>query len=174
MIAGTNPGADGLSANPASLMSQSWYDNGTSEVITFTLHGLPINTAYSLYIYGAGSNVGFGGSYTVPAANQAATYNTATGAYSTEPSATAVDRSVFDANGSPTAELGLTWTLLPVVSDASGNLIFNVNKDNGSGIKGSINGFQLDAGSTVAAPEPASIGLLAVGGLALLARRRKA
>jgi hypothetical protein len=174
LVAGTNPGTDGLSANPSGLMAQSWYDNGTSEIITFALHSLPASTDYNLYIYGAGQNVGYGGTYTVPAANQASGYNTAAGAYSTEPSATSIYRSVFDASSNPVTEQGLTWTVLPVTSDANGNLTFNVNKDAGSGIKGSINGFQLDSGGSIATPEPASLGVLAMGGLALLAHRRKA
>jgi hypothetical protein len=171
IVAGTNPGLDGLSSNPALLMNQSWVTNGTAETITFSLTGLVPSSPYALYIYGAGGNIGSGGTYTLPAANQGVGYIATAGNYSTEPNKTGAFRSVFDSTGiNPTPELGLSWQLLPAVADASGDLSFTVNTDLATGIKGSINGFQLD---TVNTPEPASLGFLAVGAAALLGRRRK-
>ena len=172
MVAGTNPGTDGLSANPSSLMGQSWFDNGTSEYMIFNLTGLTPGNFYSLYIYGAGQNVGYGGTYTVPTANQASGYNTAANAYTTEPSATSIYRSVVDGTGNASTENGLTWVVLPVQADSSGDLSFDVLKDGTSGIKGSINGFQLQP---VPTPEPGTMALLG-SGLALAAsmlRRRR-
>jgi hypothetical protein len=169
MVSGTNPGTDGLSANPSSLMSQSWFDNGTSEYMVFNLAGLTPGNAYDLYIYGAGQNVGYGGTYTVPVANQAAGYNTAANAYTTEPSATSIYRSVVDSGGNAATEQGLTWVMLPVLADSSGDLTFNVLKDGLSGIKGSINGFQLQP-----VPEPGTVALISSGvALAALAYRRR-
>ena len=180
------PGSDGLLANPqlptqagppngpanvTGLMGQSWFDNGTSEIITFGMAGLIPGHAYNLYVYGSGAGNGNGGTYTVPATNQGVGYNSTTGAYTTEPNATQIFRSVFDSSSgtNPAPELGLSWTVLPVVADAGGNLSFNVVKDNGSGSKGYINGFQLD---DLNVPEPASVGLLGVGSLALMLRKR--
>jgi hypothetical protein len=165
MVAGTNPGTDGLSANPSSLVGQSWFNNGTSEFMIFNLTGLTPGNLYNLYIYGAGQNVGFGGTYTVPVANQAAGYNAAANAYSTEPSATSIYRSVVDSGGNPLTEQGLTWAELPVQADSSGDLSFDVLKDGLSGIKGSINGFQLQPEPT---PEPSTMALFG-GGLSLAA-----
>jgi hypothetical protein len=186
---GTNPGTDGLAANPAlptqagppngpanltGLVGQSWFNNGAgSEIMNFGLTGLIPGHSYKLYVYGAGANNGNGGTYTVPAANQDIVngYNTASGAYSTEPNKNGIYRSVFDATGiNPAPELGLTWTVLPVVADGSGNLTFSVSTDVATGSKGYINGFQLD---DLNVPEPASVGLLGVGSLALMLRKRK-
>jgi hypothetical protein len=193
MCNGTNPGSDGLLANPAlpnsaappngpgqlqGLMSQSWLDNGTSEFINFNMSGLTPGHQYLLYVYGAGANVGNGGSYTVGAAGtvnaayEGTGFNATAFAYSTEPNATQIYRSVFDNTGiNPIPEKGLTWTVLPVVTDASGDLQWFVNKDNATGSKGYINGFQLDDLTPV--PEPASIGVLAAGSLALMLRKRR-
>jgi hypothetical protein len=170
IVAGTDPGTDGLANNPSGLMAQSWFDNGTSESITFNLSGLTPSTVYNLYIYGAGTSNGFGGSFTAPAANRATGYNATTGAYTTEPTVAGINRSVFDSTGTnPTPEQGLSWVLLPVQADSSGNLSFSVNKDNGSGIKGSINGFQLDV-----VPEPSALALVGTGfGLMLMVIRRR-
>lgn len=172
-VSGTDPGTDGLSSSPSQLMDQSWFDNGTSEYITFNLSGLTGGSLYSLYIYGAGQNNGYGGTYTVAAANQAAGYDATAGAYTTEPSSTSIYRSVFDGTGDPAAENGLTWVVLPVQADGSGDLSFDVRKDALSGVKGSINGFQLDAAP---APEPGTLAILGCGiimaGLAFRRRRQ--
>jgi hypothetical protein len=165
-----NPGSDGLSANPTQLENQSWFDNGTSEYMIFNLSGLVAGNAYNLYIYGAGSGLGYGGSFTVPMANQGSGYNTAANAYNTEPSSSSIYRSVVNGANNPTPEEGLSWTLVPVVADANGDLSFDVMKDGLSGIKGSINGFQLQA---VAAPEPSTLALASLGSLGLLLNYRR-
>ncbi len=160
MVSGTNPGSDGLSANPSQLVGQSWFDNGTSEYMIFNLSGLTAGARYDLYIYGAGQNNGYGGTYTVPVANQGPGYVATANAYTTEPSSTSIYRSIFDGTGSPAGEQGLTWVVLPVQADGSGDLSFNVNKDGLSGIKGSINGFQLQPATV---PEPGTLALLGLG-----------
>jgi PEP-CTERM motif len=171
---GTNPGIDGLSSNPTGLMNQSWQTNSTSESISFSLTGLPANTPYNLFVYGAGVKAESGGSYTLSTANQGSDYNSASGAYSTEPvvagdPTNGIYRSVFDNTGiNPIPELGLSWTELPAVSDSTGTITFTAGEDIATAIKGSINGFQLDQ-----VPEPASIGMLAFGGMALLGRRNR-
>ncbi len=140
MDAGTNPGSDGLPASPSALMGQSWVDNGTSEFITFTVSGLIAGAAYDLYIYGAGPTNGYGGTYSLAAANQPGGY----APVSTQPGGGTIYRSVFDTSGTnPAPNIGLSWNFLPAVADGNGNLSFNVNKDAGSGVKGSINGFQI-------------------------------
>jgi hypothetical protein len=79
-------------------------------------------------------------------------------------------RSVFDGTGiNPTPEQGLSWVLLPVQADGSGNLSFTTAKDGLSGIKGSINGFQLDV-----VPEPSTLALAGAGlGMMLMVIRRR-
>jgi hypothetical protein len=177
----SSTGTDGLAANPVlntssnpstqGLMEQSWFDNGTTEEINFGLTGLIPGHEYNLYVYGSGNTTGNGGTYTVPTANQGTGYNTSSGFYSTEPTGV-IDRSVFDSTGiNPLPEEGLTWTVLPVMADGNGDLTFSVNKDVSSTSKGVVNGFQLDDLTLV--PEPASIGLLAMSGLTLMARSRK-
>jgi hypothetical protein len=151
-------------------MAQSWFDNGTSESMTFNLSGLTPGGVYNLYIYGSGQTNGYGGTYTVPTANRGPGYNAASNAYTTEPVLANIYRSVFDATGiNPTPELGLSWQLLPVQADGSGNLSFTAAKDGLSGIKGSINGFQLDV-----VPEPSTLALAGAGfGIMMMIRRRR-
>jgi hypothetical protein len=170
VVAVSNPGTDGLTNNPAGLMAQNWFDNGTGESMTFNLSGLTPNAVYNLYVYGAGTTNGFGGTFTAPVANRAAGYNATTGAYTTEPQLANIYRSVFDSTGiNPTPEQNLSWVLLPVQADGSGNLSFSANKDNGSGIKGSINGFQIDA-----VPEPSTLALAGAGlGIMFMMIRRR-
>jgi hypothetical protein len=169
-VAGTFPGTDGLAANPLQLMNQSWFDNGTSESITFNLSGLTPSGVYNLYIYGSGQSNGYGGTFTAPVANRGPGYNAAANAYTTEPTAAGMYRSVFDGTGiNPTPEQGLSWVLLPVQADGSGNLSFTTAKDGLSGIKGSINGFQLDV-----VPEPSTLALAGAGlGMMLMVIRRR-
>jgi hypothetical protein len=169
-------GTDGLTANPTELMSHSWETNATSEALIFQLTGLTVNANYNLYIYGAGAtaNNGNGGTYILPAANQGTGYNSSSGAYTTEPSSVSAFHSVFSSNGgnNPTPEQGLSWVLIPAKADANGNLQFIAEEDTKTGIKGYINGFQLDGAITLT-PEPTSVALLGAAGLGLAGRRRR-
>jgi hypothetical protein len=168
-------GTDLLTANPTELMTTGWDTNSTSETIIFQLTGLTANSAYSLYEYGGDQgNVGCGATYTLAAANQGVGYNSSTGAYTVNPSATSGFHSVFSASGgnNPTPEQGLSWVLLPAKADANGNLQIFVNEDHGSTIKAFTNGFGID-GTFTLVPEPASIGLLGAAALGLLSRRRR-
>jgi len=163
ITSGTNPGSDGLSSNPTGLMNQSWQTNGTTELIQFTLTNLTPGGAYNLYIYGSGTKDGDGGTYSIAPANQ-----DGPASITIEPNASAIYRSVFDSTGiNPSPELGLSWGLLPAVADSTGAVSFTVNEDSATAIKGSINGFQIDA-----VPEPVSGGIFLIGGAAAMLRRR--
>jgi hypothetical protein len=136
-------GKDGLEPNPEALIKPSWIVGSTSDKIEFQLTGLTPNGTFDLYIYGAGKN-GNGGSFTLADTNQGTGYNSADGAYTTESTKGSVYHSVFASGGTdPKPEEGKSWVVLPAAADAGGNLIFFVEHDHGTKLKGSINGFQL-------------------------------
>jgi len=148
------------------LMVDDWITNGASEGFMFQVTGLTadIGQSFSLYVYGSGTSTGQGGTFSLASGNgneTVTTNNSATNRYS----------SVFSTNGgnNPTPELGLSWNELTGTVDSSGDVEFS-ELASGTGVKPGINGFQLD----VSVPEPASVGLLAMATLGLLARRRKA
>lgn len=162
---GTTAGTDGT-ATPSGLMGQYWFDNGTSEYLTYTLTGLTANAPYLLYLYSGTGTLGQGATFALAAANQPAGY----AAVSTQPSSSSSYVSVFDSTGiNPIPKESLSWNELSAVADPSGDLTFLVNKDATTGIKGAINGFQLDT----PVPEPMSVAVFAVGGAGLLVRRRR-
>jgi hypothetical protein len=120
-----------------------------------------VGDTFSLYVYGSGTTNGQGGVFTLAASNGGASATT-------NSSSTNRYLSVFAADGiSPGPEKGLSWNLLSGTVDASGDVTFT-ETDNADLVKPGMNGFQLD----IAVPEPASLGLLALGGVALLGRRR--
>jgi hypothetical protein len=139
----TPAGADGLETNPKELITPSWVVGGTADKIEFQLTGLTPNSAIDLFIYGAGKN-GNGGSFALADANQGTGYNSAEGAYTTEPTKGSVYHSVFASGGTdPKPEEGKSWVVLPAQVDAGGNLVFFTEYDHGTKVKGSINGFQV-------------------------------
>jgi hypothetical protein len=187
----TAAGTDGLLPNPGStsagtganngwgvsgsaqqeLMGNEWISNGAAEGMIFSLSGLAAGT-YNIYVYGSGTNNGQGATFTLDPSNVITT------AAATTNSNTASEfHSVFDSTGiNPTPELGLSWNLLTGTVGANGILTFTATASETSGpVKPGVNGFQIDAvAGGVTTPEPASLGVLAIGGLSLLARRRKA
>lgn len=169
-------GADGLTANPASaldgygtdagaahmeLMNTAWVANGKSDGMQFTLNGLAPHGNYTLYFYGAGTSLGQGASLTMDAANGGASA-------ATNADTTSEYYSVFGADGITPVPAGESWNVLSFNADANGSATFSALASETTGaIKPSLDGFQIQT----AVPEPASLGLLALGALAL--RRRK-
>ncbi len=154
--AGLTTATNAPPANPAALMGQSWANNNLTEFVTFTLSGLFAHATYDLYLYGAGQANGYGGTYTLAPANQPPGYVPV----STEPDLNTNFHSVFDSTGTnPAPVLGLSWNLLPAVADNNGSLSFTVNTDSSTGVRGSINGFQLALVAGSVPPLITSLGL---------------
>jgi hypothetical protein len=152
------------------LMGTTWITNGKSEGFTFEVTGLTADEgdAFSLYVYGAGTAAGQGGSFTLASSNGGGPAVLTNGSASTDYA------NVFGTGANstnPLPEQGLSWNLLTGTVDTNGDVTFTElqNPGGGSGVKPAMNGFQLD----IVVPEPASVGLLAIGGLSLLSRRRR-
>jgi hypothetical protein len=166
LVASVATNGNGYTASNAQrlLMGNEWVTNSTADGMEFEVTGLTAEEGdtFSLYVYGAGSVDGSGGTFTLASSNG--------GASATTNSNTAQRYlSVFDSTGvNPTPEKGLSWNLLSGVVDTNGDVTFSEAAIAGDSAKESINGFQLD----VAVPEPTSIGLLALGSLGLLTRKR--
>jgi hypothetical protein len=174
-------GTDGLPPNPGStqdtlvsgsshklMMDSAWIYNSASEGAIMTIGGLTANAQYDLYVYGNGTAAGQGGSFTLASANSGVAGDTV-GSVVTNAGAATWFRSVYSTAGGndPAPELGLSWNELVATADGSGNITFT-EIQSGDGIKPAINGLQIDA-----VPEPASLGLLSLGGLVLMARRKR-
>jgi hypothetical protein len=167
---------DGYQANSSDqiLMGDDWITNSTGDGMQFEVTGLTAyeGDSFSLYVYGVGTAKGSGGTFTLATGNDAiggidtASVNTNTaGEY----------LSVFSTNGgsNPAPEKGLSWNLLTGTVDSSGDVEFSYGSyESSQPAKEGMNGFQLDIAPPVVMPEPASVGLLALGSLGLLARRR--
>jgi len=139
----SNSGGGSGPANDALMRDYLWVKNGSS---TITLGGLTPNATYDLYIYGLGDQTDQSILVTLDAANGGATGNT-----------TGPERSPLNE--------GENWIKLTPNADSSGNILFTwQNRDNQHG---GLNGLQL------VVPEPATLSLLALGGLAILRKRRK-
>ncbi len=96
------------SSNNNLLMGSEWIGGGTGEGWAFTFNGLQPNTAYSLYVYGAGNTNGQGGRFegTTTLVTDATTGITTGGvlnatAVNTNNVAANSNRSVFDSTNSP-------------------------------------------------------------------------
>jgi hypothetical protein len=162
----TGTGPDGYGTTGASheeLMTPSWITNGAAEGYLITLNGLTPNGMFNLYVYGAGSANGQGGTFTLTDSSGVATGG---GSVTTNSGSTTLYKSVFEADGTTLVTAGESWNKIAAVADNTGSLSFE-ELFSVSGTKPAINGFQIDA-----VPEPASLGLLALGGLGLLGRRR--
>jgi len=138
-----NAGGGSGPADDALMRDYLWVKN---EASTITLGGLTPEATYDLYIYGLGDQTDQSILVTLDAANGGAAGNT------TGPAR------------SPLNE-GENWIKLTPNADSSGNILFTwQNRDNEHG---GLNGLQLIV------PEPATMTMLALGGLAALRRRRK-
>lgn len=112
---------------------------------TISFAGLPAHTAMTLYVYSQANQQG--GARTI-----SVTSGTANATIASDPTL-------------DTFSAGQNYAMLSVMTDANGGLAINIGKVSG---ETDVNGVQL----MTAVPEPASLGLLALGGLALLKRRR--
>jgi hypothetical protein len=177
-------GTDGLNPNPATstygaslvgdgytnsatdqlVMGTTWITNSASDGLSFEVTGLTAyeGDSFNLYVYGAGTADGQGGTFTLASSNGGASAATNT-------SSSNIYMSVFDSTGiNPTPEKGLSWNLLSGTVDSNGDVTFS-ELLSVAGDKPAMNGFQLDLANV---PEPTTLGLLCLGGIGLLARRR--
>ncbi|WP_295889040.1 PEP-CTERM sorting domain-containing protein [uncultured Thiohalocapsa sp.] len=136
-------------ADYRNLMRGSIY--ATDTLRNVTISGLPANAEYELYVYTQGDSGANGRWMTLTPAGGSTVI--------TDPA---------DANAN-TFILGQNYLRLDVMSDASGVLSFDYVRHAG---EANLNGLQL-AVAEAQAPAPASLGLLAAGGLVLAAARRR-
>jgi hypothetical protein len=173
---GSPSGANGLNDND--MFRDLLFAGGSgsnvqsSNYLQLSLSGLAPNTAYTVATYSYDSS----GGHTT---NWTATAPTVSNGISGYWAASPVGNNTFTVPSG--GEQSITWTagttpapaIFTLTSDGTGTI--NLYGWGGDGISGDasadttyLDGFQI----AVAVPEPASLGLLAVGGLAMLRRRR--
>jgi hypothetical protein len=172
LVASVATNGNGYTASSAQrlLMDNNWQTNSTSDGEEFEVTGLTADEgkSFTLYVYGAGSALGQGGTFSVLTAPGGTVVGTSE---STNTSATALIDSVYTSNtGSTLAAAGTSWNELTGTVSATGTV--TVEEQLGpSGVKVAMNGFQLDIALPV--PEPSSVLLLSMGAAGILTRRRK-
>ncbi len=161
--------AGGSSSTPTEELYSGWLDNTDttgSSATTVSLSNLPSsitgsggNNPYDVYLYISDDSAGRGGTYTVNGTSEVLISN---GAYT---SFTAMTPGIVTSSGTGnyyefTNVTGTTLNISAVVTN--------------NGFRAMLNGFQV--ASAAAVPEPATLGLVAAGGLGLLllGKRRKA
>jgi len=168
-----DPGStnDGITAGSSHLlmMASGWIYQSTSESGIITIGGLTAGAQYDLYVYADGCAAGMGGTFALASANDQVAGDTS-GAVTTNTGAATWFRSVFSSNtgDNPAPEKGLSWNELVATADGSGNITFT--DTNSTSVKEALDGLQIDQ---VSVPEPASLSLLGLSGLALMIRRRR-
>jgi hypothetical protein len=135
-----------FSSNLSRTSTQNLLGSYTDGVGTFTISGLPTNVEYALYLYGG-----------------AEAFTVAGGTADNGIATTTTNVSAQGNTGSLGAE-GASWVLFTGNTGDTGQVTGTDSVN--------LSGLQISFG-TAAAPEPASLGLLGLGGLALLVRRRK-
>ena len=137
---------------------QSYWFWGGGQTGSFTITGLNPGSSYGLYLYAAAGEVGNG---------QGAAF-VANGGYLGE---TNGGLSNATATTIPTSDLGISYVEGTVVADTNGDISVSMGSNTTKPTFGPIfNGFQL---ITPAVPEPATLGLFALGALDLLLVGRK-
>jgi len=157
-----------VQGQPSFLLGNAVVANGTSPNETFVLHNVPAGT-YQLYLYGANYNNDRG---TLFAVSSGTADQGISGTLNTNPS----DNAAFQP-GQTFVEGGNYVIFNGVHPDGSGNITITASPNPADGQGNSnmsgetdVNGFQL---VTISVPEPASVGLLGIGALGLLTRRRR-
>ena len=140
----SNTGGGNPTSN-ALLQDYEFAGSTAPQSITITINGLVANSTYDLVVYGVGDTPGQGGTFV------GAVAGTTTGAQGTS-----FVSGVNYLENSTAVATGGTLTFTTTVANASNYT--------------AVNGFQLSG----AVPEPASLGLLSLGSLGLLCRRRSA
>ena len=130
------------------------YFHANNTIADFILGGLDPNAFYELLLYGTGDNTDQGSIFTIIDGN--GTYEVTT-----------LGRPLTEAY-----ELGNSYVVLGgLIPDGSNQILGSWTSSGGQ--YGGFNGFQLRQAPADVIPEPATLSLLALGGLALLRRRRR-
>lgn len=166
-----NAGGNTLQGKPAFLLGTAAVANGTDPTETFVLDHVPAGT-YKLYLYGANYDNDRG---TLFAVNSGTADMGITGTLNGNPT--------HDSNLVPAPSFveGANYVVFNnVVPDSNGNITITATPNPADGVgnanlpgEADVNGLQLINTTAAAIPEPASLGLLCLGGTGLLTRRRR-
>lgn len=166
----TNGNGYTASNNERLLMDNNWQTNSTSDGEEFEVTGLTADEgkSFTLYVYGAGSALGQGGTFSVLTAPGGTVVGSSV---STNSVASALSDSIYTSNtGSTLAAAGTSWNELTGTVSGTGTVTVE-ELVSASNVKAAMNGFQLDI--VLPVPEPSSVLLLSMGAAGILTRRRK-